>query len=275
MLWELFTQCGPVASVSLPRDRVSGKHQSYGFIEFRYERDADYATKIMNMIKLFEQPINIKMSREGTKTHDIGANIFIGNLDEAIDEDMLYNTFGMFGGMVKQPKIPSDAETGKRRNFGLVFYDSFEASDNAISAMNGQFLGARQITVQYAYKQDSPGQRHGSQAERLLAAEVKKQQGAQVLFRPNTNFAKQDGIAVAPPAAQAIALGIAPPMIATIPTGVPPPPLFSGIPPPPLGSVPPPPLPGVGLAVPPPPLPSPMKYEDDIPRPPPGPPPLG
>jgi splicing factor 3B subunit 4 len=36
--------------------------------------------------------------------------------------------------------------------------------------MNGQFLCNRQIVVQYAFKKESKGERHGSQAERLIAA---------------------------------------------------------------------------------------------------------
>ena len=42
MLWELFLQVGPVTSVYLPKDRVTGTHQGYGFVEFRTEEDADY-----------------------------------------------------------------------------------------------------------------------------------------------------------------------------------------------------------------------------------------
>jgi splicing factor 3B subunit 4 len=49
-------------------------------------------------------------------------------------------------------------------------HDSFEASDLAIECMNSQWLCNRQIVVQYAFKRDAYGERHGTQAERLLAA---------------------------------------------------------------------------------------------------------
>ena len=42
-------------------------------------------------------------------------------------------------------------------------------ANRAIEAMHGQFLAGKQITVVYAYKKDTNGERHGSQAERLLA----------------------------------------------------------------------------------------------------------
>ena len=90
LVWELFTQCGPVASVSIPKDRVSGKHQGFGFVEFRFEHDAEYASKIMNMIKVFDKHIKVNKSSHGSRVHEIGANLFVGNLDESVDEKLLY-----------------------------------------------------------------------------------------------------------------------------------------------------------------------------------------
>ena len=43
----------------MPKDRITQNHQSYGFIEFMSEEDADYAIKIMNMIKVFGKPIRV------------------------------------------------------------------------------------------------------------------------------------------------------------------------------------------------------------------------
>ena len=53
---------------------------------------------------------------------------------------LLYDTFSAFGMIVATPKIMRDPETGASRGFGFVSYESFEASDAAIEAMNGQFL---------------------------------------------------------------------------------------------------------------------------------------
>lgn len=59
LLWELFIQVGPVVNVHIPRDKASNEHQGFGFIEFRGEEDADYAIKIMHMIKLYGKPIKV------------------------------------------------------------------------------------------------------------------------------------------------------------------------------------------------------------------------
>src|SRR5258705_4261113 len=50
--------------------------------------------------------------------------------------------------------------------------------------MNGQFLMNKAITVQYAFKKDGKGERHGTAAERLLAAQARKNNALPVAARP-------------------------------------------------------------------------------------------
>ncbi|CAA2969472.1 splicing factor 3B subunit 4 [Olea europaea subsp. europaea] len=193
LLWELFVQAGPVVNVYVPKDRVTNAHQGYGFVEFRCEEDADYAIKVLNMIKLHGKAIRVNklvllfQASQDKKSIDVGANLFIGNLDPDVDEKLLYDTFSAFGVIVSNPKIMRDPETGNSRGFGFISYDSFEASDAAIEAMNDQYLCNRQITVSYAYKKDTKGERHGTPAERVLAASNPTGQKS----RPHTLFATQ------------------------------------------------------------------------------------
>ena len=49
--------------------------------------------------------------------------------------------------------------------------------------MNGQYLMNKEISVQYAYKKDGKGERHGDQAERMLAAQASKH-GVQPATQP-------------------------------------------------------------------------------------------
>ncbi|GER55792.1 RNA-binding (RRM/RBD/RNP motifs) family protein [Striga asiatica] len=195
ILWELFVQAGPVVNVYVPKDRVTNAHQGYGFVEFRSEEDADYAIKVLNMIKLYGKAIRVNKASQDKKSVDVGANLFIGNLDPDVDEKLLYDTFSAFGVIVTNPKIMRDPETGNSRGFGFISYDSFDASDAAIETMNGQYLCNRQITVSYAYKKDTKGE------QRLLAANSSN--NAQ-RSRPHTMFASgpptQQMFASGPPA---------------------------------------------------------------------------
>ncbi|CAE8604673.1 unnamed protein product, partial [Polarella glacialis] len=99
----------------------------------------------------------------------VGANLFIGNLEPEVDEKMLYDTFSAFG-VLLFAKVMRDPDTGASRGFGFISYDSFEGSDAALAGMNGQFLCNRPISASYAYKKETKGERHGSAAERLIAA---------------------------------------------------------------------------------------------------------
>jgi splicing factor 3B subunit 4 len=50
--------------------------------------------------------------------------------------------------------------------------------------MNGQFLMNQPIQVQYAFKKDGKGERHGTEAERTLAAQARKNNALPVSARP-------------------------------------------------------------------------------------------
>lgn len=169
ILWELFVQCGPIKNVHVPRDKITGMHQGYGFVEFHYELDAEYAIKVMTQVKLFQKLIRINKAAQDKRQFEVGANLFVGNLDPDVDEKKLYDTFSSFGAILTT-KIMRDPETGESRGFGFISYDSFEASDLALFQMNGQFLCNRPVHVSYAFKKDTKGERHGSAAERLIAA---------------------------------------------------------------------------------------------------------
>jgi splicing factor 3B subunit 4 len=64
-------------------------------------------------------------------------------------------------------------ESNLSKGYGFVSFSNFEASDDAIANMNGQYLMNKEVSVQYAYKKDGKGDRHGDQAERMLAAQAK------------------------------------------------------------------------------------------------------
>eukprot|EP00983_Pelagomonas_calceolata_P135383 1162149-Pelagomonas_calceolata.AAC.3 len=161
--FSVFFPSFDAVNVYLPKDRVTSQHQGYGFVEFRGEEDADYvslvgavpdlisgflgggsqrcrdgpwAIKILNMIKVFGKPIRVNKAASDKRTLEVGANLFVGNLDPDVDEKLLYDTFSAFGVIVSTPKIMRDPETGNSRGFGFVSYDSFEVRllQNRISA---------------------------------------------------------------------------------------------------------------------------------------------
>ena len=123
----------------------------------------------MHMIKLYGKPLKVNKASQDKRTQDVGANLFVGNLDPEVDEKLLYETFSNFGSVIST-KITRDPEDGTSKGHGFVSYDNFSSADVAIAQMNGQFFSGRQIKVEYAIKADTKGrQKHGTFAERLLA----------------------------------------------------------------------------------------------------------
>lgn len=108
LVWELMLQAGRIVNVHLPKDRVTQSHQGYGFVEFISEEDAEYASRIMNGIRLYGKPIRVnKASADKQKSVEIGAELFVGNLDPMVTEQVLFDTFSRFGNLVTLPKVCS------------------------------------------------------------------------------------------------------------------------------------------------------------------------
>ncbi|PSN71024.1 RNA-binding domain-containing protein [Corynespora cassiicola Philippines] len=173
LLAAIFNQHGVVRNVNMPIDRVNGKHQGFGFVEFSDEAEAAYAEKIMNQIPLFGSRIRVnRASADKQKATSVGAELFIGQLDQMVTEKDLYEVFVNFGQLIGPPKIARD-DVGISKGYGFVSYADFESSDAAIAKMNGVEMMGKPISVQYAFKRDGKGERHGDEAERMLAAQGK------------------------------------------------------------------------------------------------------
>ena len=208
LLWELFLQAGLVVNTNMAKDSVTvGQNQGYGFVEFLSEKKADYAIKIKNMIKRYGKPTRVNKASAHNKKLDVGANIFIGNLDPKIDK-LLYDTFSTFGVILQTPRIMWDPDTGNSKGYAFINFVSCDVLDAAIKAMNRQYLCNHLITVSHALKKDSKGERHGSGTEQLLAAQNPLSQAD----RPHQLFAD----APPPPSAPN-------PVVSSLGSGLPPP----------------------------------------------------
>ena len=103
---------------------------------------------------MFGKPIKVNKASQDKRTQDVGANLFIGNLDPEVDEKMLYETFSNFG-LIINTKITRDPDNGTSKGHGFVSFDNFTSADLAIQQMNGQYFSGRQIRVEYAVKKDT------------------------------------------------------------------------------------------------------------------------
>jgi splicing factor 3B subunit 4 len=174
VIYEIALQMGPILNLYMPLDRISQHHQGYGFVEFRTPADAEYAAQVLNGIKLYGKSLRAnKASADKHRATDVGAELFVGNLDPMVDEKVLYDTFSRFGPLLAPPKVARE-ESGQSKGYGFISYADFESSDAAMANMHGQYLLSKEVSIDYAFKRDGKGEKHGDEAERKLAAQAKK-----------------------------------------------------------------------------------------------------
>ncbi|SPO00622.1 related to spliceosome-associated protein SAP-49 [Cephalotrichum gorgonifer] len=173
VVYEIMLQMGPIHNIHMPRDRVTQTHQGFGFVEFRTPLDAEYAANVMNGVKLYGKSLRVnKATADKQRQAEVGAELYVGNLDPGVDEKLLYDTFSRFGPLLSIPKVARD-ENAQSKGFGFASFADFESSDAAIESLNGQYILSKEISVQYAFKKDGRGERHGDEAERELAKQAK------------------------------------------------------------------------------------------------------
>ncbi|EPS61401.1 hypothetical protein M569_13396, partial [Genlisea aurea] len=104
------------------------------------------AIEVLNFTPLNEKTIRIMYSHRDPSIRKSGtANIFIKNLDKAIDNKALHDTFSSFGNILSC-KIATDSN-GQSKGYGFVQFDTEEAAQSAIDKLNGMLMNDKQVYV--------------------------------------------------------------------------------------------------------------------------------
>ncbi|KAL3634166.1 poly(A) binding protein Pab2 [Castilleja foliolosa] len=153
-LYDLFNQVGQVVSVRVCRDLSTRRSLGYGYVNYSSPQDAARAMEVLNFTPLNSKMIRVMYSHRDPSVRRSGtANIFIKNLDKAIDNKALHDTFSTFGNILSC-KIATDP-TGQSKGYGFVQFDSEEGAHNAIDKLNGMLINDKQVFVgHFLRKQD-------------------------------------------------------------------------------------------------------------------------
>lgn len=138
-LYELFSQVGPVVSVRVLRDMVTRRSLGYAYVNYSNATDASRSLELLNYMSVNNRPIRIMFSQRDPSLRRSGSgNIFIKNLDRAIDNKALNDTFAQFG-TILSCKIATD-NTGLSKGYVFVQFESDDAAKQAIEKVNGMLL---------------------------------------------------------------------------------------------------------------------------------------
>lgn len=172
MLFEKFSQTGPVLSIRVCRDLVTRRSLGYAYVNFQQPADAERAIDTMNYDPIKGRPCRIMWSqRDPTLRRSGVGNIFIKNLDKNIDNKGLYDTFSAFGNILSC-KIATDGK-GSSRGYGFVHYETKEAAQEAIAKVNGMMLNDKKVFVGEFMSKRERLEKMGDQAKKFKNVFVK------------------------------------------------------------------------------------------------------
>ncbi|ANZ77385.1 BA75_05166T0 [Komagataella pastoris] len=145
-LYEFFSPIGSVNSIRVCRDAVTKRSLGYGYVNFHSQAAGERALEELNYAEIKGVRCRLMWSQRDPSLRRSGSgNIFIKNLDPAIENKTLHDTFSSFG-KVLSCKVATD-ENGNSKGFGFVHYESDEAAQAAIENINGMLLNGREIYV--------------------------------------------------------------------------------------------------------------------------------
>ena len=147
-LFSLFSKVGTVISIKVCRDINTQRSLGYAYVNFQAPADAERALETLNYTEIAPGRFIRVMwsSRDPTNRKSGSNNLFIKNLDPAINVRALRDSFSVFGTVVSC-KVAMN-EQGKSLGYGFVQFEKDEAAKKAITAMNGAMIGTQPVKVE-------------------------------------------------------------------------------------------------------------------------------
>lgn len=167
-LKNVFKAFGPISSAVIMRE-VDGKSKCFGFVNFENADDAAKAVDEMHgkwmddkewyvsrAQKKSERVADLTAKFEQLRKEKIeksqGANLYLKNIDDGIDDDKLKDIFSSYGS-VSSCKIMKTPQ-GQNMGSGFVSFFTPEEAARAVKDMNGKMVGNKPLYVALAERKE-------------------------------------------------------------------------------------------------------------------------
>jgi len=168
-LREMFSPFGSITSAVIMKDEKE-ESKGFGFINFETHEAAQAAVDAMNEKDLDGKQLYVgraqKKSEREASLKDMfqklqsermskyqGVNLYVKNLDEAVDDEKLRQEFSKSGGTITSAKVMRD-DKGNHKGFGFVCFATPEEATKAVTEMNGVMIGNKPIYVALAQRKE-------------------------------------------------------------------------------------------------------------------------
>merc|ERR1719499_1088044 len=153
---QAFLAFGPIRSITMSWDSMTGKHKGFAFVEFEQPEAAQLALEQMNGILVCSR--NIKVGRpsqmpqaqacidEIQKEARTFNRIYIASIHKDLADDDIRSVFSAFGS-IKFCELASAGVPGRHKGYGYIEYETLQSAQEAISSMNLFDLGGQYLRV--------------------------------------------------------------------------------------------------------------------------------
>ncbi|KAJ9051779.1 Protein phosphatase PP2A regulatory subunit B [Entomophthora muscae] len=202
-LRELFSKHGTVTSCLVQQD-ADGKSKEFGFVNFEAHESAVSAIDALNEQEHFGTKITVcraqkKAERENELRKQFqaikeekmmksqGANLYVKNLEDDVDEAKLISIFSPYG-TIASCKIMVD-EKNKSRGFGFVSFTSPTDASKAVVELNNRMFGNKPLYVNYAQrKEERRSQLEAQRTQIPMGMAAPMYPNAAIFYPPNPNY---------------------------------------------------------------------------------------
>ena len=94
---------------------------------------------------------NTNQTKEDLTNH---FHLFVGDLSPEVNDQVLTKAFQVFGSL-SDARVMWDMNTGKSRGYGFLAFRDRTDAEQAIAAMNGEYLGSRAIRCNWANQKNN------------------------------------------------------------------------------------------------------------------------
>jgi len=186
---ELFNPFGTITSAVISRDE-NGKSRGFAFVNYENHDAAAAAVDALNEKEIEGKTIYVgRAQKKNEREEELrkqyekireeklskyqGVNLYIKNLDEGVEDDVLRKEFATYG-TITSAKVMRD-EKGISKGFGFVCFSSPDEATKAVTEMNGKMLNGKPIYVALAQRKEVRRAQLAAQMQQRSA--IRLQQG--------------------------------------------------------------------------------------------------